>query len=135
MKTTHCLLAAILLSALGASAPAADTSGLQIKNKSKFTAAESMHNPFWPIGWTKTAPVALAAVAKTGDNISTSGFTVTSILLGNPAVAVINGRDYQEGDMIRVGGVKTNIEVVAIRDGEVVMRSGNSQIKVTMKRR
>jgi hypothetical protein len=135
MKTTPCLLAAILLSVAVHAASATDTGGLQIKSKSQFNAAANMHNPFWPIGWVKQDRTALPTAVKTNVNISASGFTVTSILLGNPAIAVINGREYEEGQNLRVNGMRTDVQVVAIRDGEVILRSGASQIAVHMRQK
>jgi hypothetical protein len=135
MKTTRLLLIAALLPCFAFSALSADTGALKVKNKSGFNATPGMHNPFWPIGWVKQGPLPAPVAAKAGQGISSGGFSVSSIMLGNPTIAVINGRGYEEGENLRINGVKTDVQIVAIRDGEVILRSGESQIAIQMKRR
>jgi hypothetical protein len=136
MKTTSRFLTIVISVASATSAMSADTGGLEVKNKSSFNAAPGVRNPFWPIGWMKQVKgVAVPVVTKTEQGVNASGFTLMSVFLGNPAIAVINGRDYQEGDKIRVNGAATEVQVVAIRDGEVVLRSGESQVAIRMKRK
>ncbi len=72
----------------------------QLKNRSSFTAKDTGRPPFWPIGHVKRGQniqaesVAIAPTTK----LEPEMFSVTSILLGNPALAVINGRAYGEGE-------------------------------------
>jgi hypothetical protein len=100
-----CVASTILL-ALNASAgdlPAeepARTAGYQIKSRSAFNAPDTARPPFWPIGWSREAKLE-ARPAAVQPQIEPAMFSVTSILLGNPSLAVINGRAYGEGDTIR----------------------------------
>ncbi|RYD84137.1 MAG: hypothetical protein EOP84_06345 [Verrucomicrobiaceae bacterium] len=78
-------------------------------------------------------------------------FSVTSILLGNPSLAIINGRSYGEGEYLRTsrpsatkGAAPNNaivvdpslrVRVVRIVDGLVSLRSTDGQsLDVPMRR-
>jgi hypothetical protein len=70
-------------------------------------------------------------------------FVVTSILLGPPALAVVNGRAYEEGQFLRtprtgVAGVKaspsTRVRVQKIGDGQVSLQCEDQTINVALKR-
>ena len=153
-------MAAGLLLASGISVLAQDAagkpspSGLPIKNKSVFNADPKMHNPFWPIGWAKKGPVAVAAPVEAAPVIvlKPEMFNVSTIMLGSPAIAVINGREYEEGQTLRQEEPKAatagrgtesapslppsaKVQVVRILDGAVVLRCGESQVSVELKRK
>ncbi len=153
---------AVLLSAAALhaeeSAPAAlESSGdpeshYRLQRKSAFTVAtEDERAPFWPIGWVKPkvgqtvknhAPV-IPRVA-----LNESAFKLSSILLGNPSLAIINGRTYSEGEMIRqsraAGGDATvatsqipagaRVRVHRIDDGRVTLQYQEQMIQVMIRR-
>ncbi len=109
----------------------------QLKNRSSFNLPETARPPFWPIGWTKrsaTAPVRLPS----GPSfvLDEKNFVVTSILTGNPSLAVINGRSYSEGEFLRLpkgsGGVK--IRVARIYDGFVQLQLDDQLVAPKLRR-
>ncbi len=116
----------------------------ELKTRSNFNLPGTVRPPFWPIGWTRrdgSAPVP-GVVVKAFDETS---FTVTSILLGNPSLAVINGRAYTEGDVVRTPKPKdgkevkdapvARIRVQRILDGMVQLQaSDQTTISVPLRR-
>ena len=125
MRTTALLSFITLVTSLP-SLQAQSVDDLQIERRSAFTMAAA-RNPFWPIGWAKPEPVAPGVVAPTAPKeisdafFKPERFVVTSISIGVLPLALINGKTYGEGDLIAVSdGV--NVQVAAIRDGEVTLR-------------
>jgi hypothetical protein len=110
---------------------------LQSSRTSTFTATKSTRNVFWPIGWSPTAniqpkqaaPAPIIAVIEPGQ------FLVSTILLGNERLAVINGREVTEGSSIPTpAGVQA--KVIQIRDGAVILQAPDqSPITVLLKAR
>ncbi len=104
---------------------AAKTPPYQLKSHSDFKLNDDTRTPFWPIGWVRpgmVAPVAGAPVV-TGFQLEARYFRVTSVLLGSPALATINGRAFGEGEILPVmrGNERLKVIVRAIRDGGVVL--------------
>ena len=90
--------------------------------------------PFWPIGWTKqgAAPVVAQKV-----DVDEDLFKVTTILVGNPSMAVINGRSYEEGQFIRMPkqmGSQLRPRLYRIGDGVVQIQVQNQVVTVQLKR-
>lgn len=125
----------------------------ELQNKSSFTATSpEKRAPFWPIGWTKRKVSAAAPQVQTPVepkvNLDDSHFKVTSILLGNPSLAIINGKTYSEGEFIRTPRVAATantpaastipagarIRVYRINDGQVVLQHQDQLITVGLKR-
>jgi hypothetical protein len=73
-----------------------------LKKRSVCNIAPDVRPPFWPIGWVhhdgphQDAPVGLKYV------LEEKNFAVTSILMGPPAIAFINGRAYEEGQFLKM---------------------------------
>ena len=111
-------LAAAALASTLSHAPAQDAGGYKAKNRSTFAGTQVARDPFWPIGWKKEAKgtETQGEVEITGDE-----FVVTSILLSPPALAVINGKEYGEGQFIPVPGTAAKAQVAAIQDGVVAL--------------
>lgn len=138
-------LAAVLVAGAHAeeSAPA-KLPAFELKNRSSFTLDASTRTPFWPVGWIrpiKGAPVAAVQTPKIQAakfQIKDHGgsFKVTSLLLGNPPLATINGRAYGEGEFLPVeaGGQPIRVVVKVIRDGGVILEHDAQQLYVPMKR-
>ena len=123
----------------------------QLQRKSVFTAtAEDQRAPFWPIGWVKqkgAAPKTTLPVVPRAKP-DESSFRVTSILLGNPSLAIINGRTYSEGEFLRqpraAGGAATvatsplpagaRIRVYRIDDGGVTLQFQEQLLTVPLRR-
>lgn len=118
------------------SGSAADTGSKSytLSKKSVFSAPATAHNPFWPIGWVKvesaTADSAAPVIPKPGD------FSVTSILLNEPPMAVINGRDMAEGEIapISLNGQTVMVQLMAVQDGRVILRWENQNLVVPLHR-
>ena len=124
-----------------------------LKNKSAFAApTEDQRAPFWPIGWTKrkpmqaattAAPTRVAEVPKV--SLDPRNFKVTSILVGNPSLAIINGRTYSEGEFLRVpraalpaGATSAapvpRVRVYRINDGSVALQNQDQVLTVALQR-
>ena len=131
---------AFLAARAGAEPPAANVSGKEyaLKNVSSFNAPPAdARNPFWPIGWVPTAPVpvATAAVAPVVE-VKAEQFTVTSISVDAPALAVINGQIRSVGERIVVpastpGGAQDFVTVKKIADGMVTLDHKGKELIVT----
>ena len=116
-----------------------ETAGFKLKHRSSFTLQDTDRNPFWPVGWVKpTGAVSTTDVTETVQvaEIRPEDFELTAILLGVPPLAVINGREYAEGDFIRVkgSGQKTKVQVAQVADGRVVLRYMNKNYTVLLHR-
>lgn len=123
--------------------PAARKSGYEAKSKSSFDLDQNARPPFWPIGWVKRETGAVVAKATgPGFKLEEKNYTVTSILTGPPALAVINGRAYEEGQFLRIpraavkelGNEVPRIRVHRILDGKVWLSCANETIAVGLKR-
>ena len=109
-----------------AGSPPSAAAAYQLKHRSAFSQVDAERAPFWPIGWVKReagSTPQIAAVPKVSFN--EKNFVVTSILLGNPSLAVINGRSYTEGEFLRTprGGETVRIRVQRILDGGVQLQA------------
>ena len=137
MKRLAPFFLAFLLAARGS---AAETTGLDFKNKSSFALESTSRNPFWPIGW-KPAPRLTehnAGTEHAGPEISASAFVVSSITLGQTnRFAIINGRIMQEGQQfgLQLGSQTYQITVKAIQDGRVVFGRRDQEIVVPLRRK
>ena len=105
------------------------------KPKSTFSGTADDHNPFWPIGWVKTDTIQLpdnqAPIVPHAED-----FTVTSILMGEPPLAVINGKGMAEGEVAQFpfNGQNVPVQLMAVRDGSVVLRWQNQNLIVPLHR-
>ena len=89
-------------------------------------------NPFWPIGWTPSAPVAAAAAGPVLLDVRADQFVVTSISLDAPALAVVNGKTRGVGDRIPVSAdSKDFVLVKQIVDGAVVLDYHGHELRAT----
>jgi hypothetical protein len=105
------------------------------KTKSVFSAPADAHNPFWPIGWIKMDNVAA------GDDAApmvpkASDFTVSTIMLNEPPMAVINGKDMAEGEIsaLSINGQSVVVQLLAVQDGRVILRWQNQNLIVPIHR-
>lgn len=117
-----------------------------LKNKSSFSSvSDEQRAPFWPIGWVKRKPQMLTsapvqAVEAPKVVLDEKNFKVTSILLGNPSLAIINGRTYSEGEFLRTPKVAAGtppaarVRVYRINDGQVVLQNQEQLINVALTR-
>ncbi|MEI6399764.1 MAG: hypothetical protein WCO71_13430 [Pseudomonadota bacterium] len=113
-----------------------------LKKRSTFTLSRDTRAPFWPIGWVKSnftdahqTPVAKGPV-KQKFEIQPEHFNVTSVLVGRPALATVNGRSFAEGDALPVIAGEEHLRVIlkAVRDGGVWLEHGERQIYVPIRR-
>ena len=139
MKTTPLFLtvAAVAVSALAQAEPE-KAKGYELKNRSAFHVPEDARIPFWPIGYQRPAKGFVAgSVTKVATiRIDPSQFSLTSVLLGNPALATINGHAFGEGEVLPViyGNARLRVVLRSIRDGGVTLDYEGQQIFVGMKR-
>jgi hypothetical protein len=114
--------------------PATDIEPYELKNKSSVSIPAGTRPPYWPIGWRPNGAPVQAAVPK-GPNIDASYFKVTSILIGNPSLALINGRSYEEGQFIRMPrGSTIRPRVFRILDGNVEVQIDTQTLNVPLVR-
>lgn len=135
MKTSSFAFVVIALGLAAIPVQAQSVDALELEKRSSYR-SPSERIPFWPIGWAPAGEVALTPVIQT-EEIDTSFFTpdkfsLTSISIGRLPLALINGRTYSEGDPIPVGAGHSG-EVVAVRDGEAVLRFRDKTISVPLK--
>lgn len=146
MKSTIVLTFALLLScSVSRSEDAAKPEPYQLKNRSSFGTDIEARAPFWPIGWQRrkdggvepVVHVAKATVTEPTLRISGDSFNVTSVLLGNPSLATINGRSFEEGEYLPViaDGKRLKVQVRAIREQGVWLQHESAQpILIPMRR-
>ncbi|MEO8350904.1 MAG: hypothetical protein ABI680_04180 [Chthoniobacteraceae bacterium] len=114
----------------------------QAKTKSVFDLDEQIRPPFWPIGWIKREGGVVIVKRGPRFNLDEKEYRVTSILTGPPALAVINGHAYEEGQFLRIprttvqalGNVVPHIRVHRIVDGQVWLVYENETISIRLKR-
>lgn len=117
--------------------PQADAGTYVLQKKSTFTLAGDHRAPFWPIGWVKRANESRTEITHAPKaKIDESSFNVTSILVGNPSLAVVNGRAYSEGELIRMpkGSAPLKVRVEQVADGSVTLQHEDQRIVVAMRR-
>jgi hypothetical protein len=114
-----------------AQTPAETASPQKKLRASTFTTGGEARNPFWPVGWVPGRQKAVEVPVVTPEL-----FNVTAILLGPPNLAVINGRDYAERDVISisVGGKEERVRIDAIRDGFILLNHRGRPITVPLNR-
>jgi hypothetical protein len=111
----------------------------ELKNRSVFNADLEGRIPFWPLGFVRPkagVAVTYAAAPAAKIRLEPGHFSVTSILLGNPPLATINGRSFEEGELLPViwGTERLRVVVRTIRDGGVTLEYEDQQILVPMRR-
>jgi hypothetical protein len=111
------------------------TTMASLRTKSVFSASVNDHNPFWPIGWVKTeslpSDTAAAVIVPHAED-----FTVSSILLNEPPMAVINGKEMAEGEIaaVTVNGQPVMVQLIAVQDGRVILRWQNQNLVIPLHR-
>ena len=157
----HLLLLAMLPALAGAEAPAVNAKPeiqpYVLKNRSSFHAmSEEQRAPFWPIGWSRRNPVSFVSAAAPRveapkPKFDASSVKLTSILLGNPSLAIINGRSYSEGDYLRqprlaadkpvarggpavIGAAAPRVRVYRINDGSIVLQNQDQLVMIALRR-
>jgi hypothetical protein len=105
---------------------------------------------------TRLVPIeaAVAAAPPARPVLEEKNYNLSSILLGNPALAVINGRSYSEGEFVRAPkppgtapkaaspgepssektGPPPKVRVARILDGLVELRSGSEVLQLPLRR-
>jgi hypothetical protein len=138
MKTHTCLF---LIAALPIMADEATVAPYELKTRSSFAVNTDARTPFWPIGWVKPK-VGQAPVTKPGTVVKeelpfdAKYFQVTSVYLGSPSLATINGRSFAQGEYLPVSykGQRLKVMVHSIRDGGVVLQHENKTLLVPIRR-
>ena len=125
--------------AAGKNAPTVDikpaaTVAVNTTPKSVFDVKPDEHNPFWPIGWIKVDNESADTTAPTIPHAE--DFTVSTILLNDPPMAVINGKDMAEGEIAQlpISGQNVAVQLMAVHDGAVTLRWENQSFVVPIHR-
>lgn len=136
-KITFLVTATVLVAERAAAEVAAPVAGkYELKKRSAFNLPETTRPPFWPIGWVKKNTTAAVSVPS-GPRLTLDekNFAVSSILTGNPSLAVINGRSYMEGEYLRSKGKgQPRIRVLRIYDGFVQLQCEDQIISPKLRR-
>ena len=110
----------------------------ETKNTSTFAVTPGVRNPFVPIGWKGAA---IQQVVSKKGLAPADAFRVSSILVGSPSLAVINGKSYEEGQMIRMPKPDPKSKTPPVRaklfrigDGVVQIQVEDQVITVPLKR-
>ena len=109
----------------------------ELKKKSAFSLAADRRAPFWPIGWVRRANEPRTEITDAPkQKIDEKAFAVTSILVGNPSLAVVNGRAYSEGELIRMpkGSAPVKVRVQRVADGSVTLQHEDQTLVIAMHR-
>jgi len=134
MKRSALFLAGVAmgLAPLAAQPAAAPSSGADIKltNRSSFSREGLRRSPFLPIGYAKKVE---SVVAPTIAELRPEMFRISAILLGNPPIAIINGKDRGIGDRIPVGS--EFVTVKRIEDGQVILVHRDRELVVPQGKR
>jgi hypothetical protein len=140
MKTLAIALLSILAMPLAHSQDAQDAAApakperYQARSVSAFN-YDQPRAPFTPIGWVRGAAPAAEAPVVIQAKFDESLFRVSSILLGNPAIAVVNGRSYEEGQLVRMPkGSSLRPRVFRIMDGQVILQADERLVTVPLRR-
>lgn len=103
-----------------------DTARLKPDPPAMFVTTLDGRNPFWPIGFTPQArePVRKEELRTRIDRFPPGTFDISSILVGDPPIAVINGGEYVPGDIIpvSVNGREVTVRLMAVEDGYIRVR-------------
>lgn len=116
----------------------------ELKSRSTCNLPPGTRSPFWPIGWAHRDGPRVEAPLGPKFVLDEKNFAVTSILMGPPAIAVINGRAYEEGQFLKVkvaapaigaaGAPAPKVRVQRITDGQVWLAFDSEIIGVALKR-
>jgi hypothetical protein len=113
---------------------AAPANPFEPKAQSIFSGGKNDHNPFWPIGWVKMDDAAVDNAAPLVPHVE--DFTVTSILLNEPPIAVINGKEMAEGEVgaLPISSGEVTVQLMAVQDGRVILRWENQNLVIPLHR-
>jgi len=134
------LLLPALLVCLGFLTPrigVAQSAGFKLKHHSSYTLQTADRNPFWPVGWVKpTTPQAVPGTAAIEViELHPEDFELTAILLGTPPIVVINGKEYAEGDFLKIKGGGAKVQLAQVMDGQVILRFMGKNYPVVLHRK
>jgi hypothetical protein len=103
--------------------------------RSTFIPPEKGRNPFWPIGFVPRAKTAVAEEQVL--RIPVEQYKLTTVILDNPSIAVINGKDYIPGQFLTfstpTGTAK--LLITKIEDGAVTVQYKALVGKITISRK
>jgi hypothetical protein len=135
-QTVRILTIVLLIGATARSEEKTRASGFELKNRSEFKSTAVKRDPFWPIGFVKPSDSPNVGADPTAD-FRPENFKLTSVMLGDPALVVLNGVEFAEGEVkpVRVGLQKLNITLLNVMDGAVRLQHRGQIIVVELKRK
>ena len=119
---------------LGTARAAQPVPAIELKHKSSFDATE-VRDPFWPIGWKKSA---LKGANSEAPDLSPASFSLTSVTMGTGQhFAILNGKVMQEGQQfgLKFGNQIYQVVLRTIKDGQVVLAYQDAEIVVPLRRK
>ena len=136
MKTPLAVASVLLLSLVAPARPEeAKAPAFILQNRSDFKSQAIKRDPFWPIGWVR--PSEGSAAPADDVDFRPEYFKLTSVMLGDPPMVVINGKEFTEGQVgpVKVGSQNIDITVLNIMDGAVRLQHRGRIIVIEMKRK
>ncbi len=91
---------------------------------STFAVERTARNPFFPIGFVPSTSEAPAVVADLPPELPPDAIRVTSILMGDLPLAVINGREYARGEALVVTVENQQVDVLILEIGDGYILAG-----------
>jgi hypothetical protein len=141
MKTKIWILAGCSVVGCGEGYAAPDPGGsvpaYELRRRSVCELPDGFRSPFLPPGWKRPVEPGGAAGPVVIASFSEKDFQLTSVLLGSPSLAVINGRSYSEGEYVKMPAAQRGlgrVQVVRIGDGSAVLQAGGRQLTIRQRR-
>ena len=131
-------LLALVTGTLAIAAEGEKVPPMQLKSHSEFHVDLNTRTPFWPIGWVRPSGSKIPTVGKKPAvefQLEAKHFQLTSVLLGTPPLATINGRAFGEGETLPVmrNGERLKVVLRAIRDGGVTLDYNKQRLFVPIR--
>ncbi len=125
-RLRYALVILLMTGGLAGVVLAQDADRIKPSTPSTFDSTLGGRNPFWPVGWRpkEKNPQVVQVERPAITNIPPEAASISSTLLGNPPIAVINGGEYVPGDLVPlvVNGVSIKARLMAVGDGFVRLR-------------
>jgi hypothetical protein len=122
---------------VGHAEPVATIPAYELRKRSVCELPDGFRSPFLPVGWKRPVETGTAQAPIAAGGFAETDFSLTSVLLGAPSLAVINGRSYSEKEYLRLPKelqAKGKVQVVRIGDGLVVLQAGSQQLTIPQRR-
>jgi hypothetical protein len=109
----------------------------ELRRRSVCELPDGFRSPFLPPGWKRPVEPGVVPGPVAVASFSEKDFQLTSVLLGSPSLAVINGRSYSEGEYMKMPVAQRGlgrVQVVKIGDGSAVLQAGGRPLTIRQRR-